>query len=110
MCRLAVSRPRIYPARPVNPPRPPQPPQPPFRLTPQEDAQVDRVLNIWEQRNAALKTFDCRFRRWIYDPVFGRDMTKAMFVEEGVIRFAAPDRGLFKSVRREERQDGADRR
>jgi TIGR03009 family protein len=86
--------------RPAEPPAsqrpaPPQPPPPPFTLTPQEEAQVDRVLNLWEQRNREVKTFDCRFKRWIYDMVFG-PVGQAKFEELGVIRYAAPDRGLFR--------------
>ena len=42
-----------------------------------------------------MKTFDCRFKRWIYDTVFGRpDQPK--FVDLGVIRYAAPDKGMFR--------------
>jgi TIGR03009 family protein len=73
----------------------PAPPRPPFTLTPQQAAQVDRVLNQWEERNRGVKTFDCRFKRWIYDVVFGPP-NRAKFVETGAIRYAAPDRGLFR--------------
>lgn len=76
-------------------PRPQQPPPPPFTLTPQEEAEVDRVLNLWEERNRSVKTFDCRFKRWIYDVVFGPpDQPK--FVDVGIIKYAKPDRGLFR--------------
>ena len=72
----------------------PQPPQPPT-LTPQEQAQVDRVLQLWEQRNREVKTFDSRFKRWTYDTVFGRpDQPK--FIDLGTIKYAAPDRGMFR--------------
>ena len=63
------------PGQPIQQ-RPPQPPPPPFRLTPQEEAQVDRVLNLWEQRNRDIKKFDCKFKRWIYDAVFGVEMAR----------------------------------
>ena len=42
----------------------------PFKLTSGQQAEVARVLKRWEQWNARIKTFDCRFTRWIYDPVF----------------------------------------
>ncbi|MBU4270752.1 MAG: TIGR03009 domain-containing protein [Planctomycetes bacterium] len=81
-------------------PAPPQPPRPPFTLTPQQEAQVDRVLNLWEQRNRKIKTFDCRFKRWIYDAVFQTPQPnqplQPKYVESGVIKFATPDRGLFR--------------
>ena len=71
------------------------PPAPPFTLTPQQQAQVDQVLRLWEQRNSKVKTFDTGFRRWVYDTVFGRpDQPK--FVDLGVIKYAAPDRGMFR--------------
>ncbi len=73
----------------------PRPQPPPFTLTAQEEAEVDRVLNTWEERNRSIKTFDCRFRRWIYDVVFGPP-NQAKFVDLGVIKYAKPDRGLFR--------------
>jgi TIGR03009 family protein len=76
-------------------PRPQPPPSPPFTLTPQEEAELDRVLNLWEERNHNIKTFDCRFRRWIYDVVFGPP-DQAKFIDLGVIKYAKPDRGLFR--------------
>ena len=71
------------------------PPAPPFTLTPQQQAQVNQVLGLWEQRNSKVKTFDTRFKRWIYDTVFGRpDQPK--FVDLGVIKYASPDKGMFR--------------
>lgn len=76
--------------------QPPEQPQPPFTLTPQEQAQVDRVLEMWEKRNLEIKTFDCRYKRWTYDTVFGKaDQPK--FVDLGAIKFASPDRGMFRA-------------
>jgi len=70
-------------------------PRPPFQLSPHEEAQVERVLNLWEQQSREIKTFDCRFKRWIYDVVFGPP-NQAKYIELGVIKYAAPDRGLFR--------------
>jgi TIGR03009 family protein len=72
-----------------------QPPPPPFTLTAQQLAEVVQVLRSWEQRNSKVKTFDCRFKRWVYDTVFGKP-DEARFVELGVIKYAAPDRGMFR--------------
>ena len=33
---------------------------------------MDRVLNLWEQHNRDVKTFECEFKRWVYDLVFAR--------------------------------------
>jgi TIGR03009 family protein len=97
--------PTLEPRSPQPPAAPqpvaPQPPPPPFQLTPQQEAQVDRALNLWEQRNKDIKTFDCHFKRWIYDVVFGPP-SEAKFIEIGVIKYAAPDRGLFR-VEKEEK-------
>ena len=78
-----------------QPLRPQQPAWPPFVLTPQEQAQVEQVLLAWEQRNNKVKTFDCQFKRWVYNSVFGRS-DQPMFVDLGVIKYAAPDRGMFR--------------
>ena len=89
------------PVRPVVPqlvpraPQQPQPPAPPFTLTPQEEVQVDRALNQWEERNRDTKTFDCRFKRWSYDMVFGSP-NQAKYVDMGTLKYASPDRGKFR--------------
>ena len=68
---------------------------PPFKSTPDEEKNVDRLLARWEQWNAGVKTFDCRFKRWVYDAVFGRaDQPK--YVDLGTIKYAAPDHGLYR--------------
>ena len=87
--------PRAPQERPDQPPAPPQPPKPPFTLTAQEQAELDRVLSLWEERNHSVKTFDCRFKRWTYDTVFG-PANQAKFIDMGAIKYAAPDRGLFR--------------
>ena len=76
--------------RPVPPPLPPG-----FPLTQQEQGEVDQVLVLWEKRNRDVKTFDCRFERWVYDTVFGKP-DEARFVELGVLRYSAPDKGMFR--------------
>ena len=93
--RIPVLVPRAAEPPARQPPAPPQPPRPPFTLTPQEEAQVDGVLKQWEERNREIKTFDCQFKRWTYDVVFGTP-ERPKFVELGVIKYAAPDRGLFR--------------
>ena len=68
---------------------------PPFHLTPDEEKNVNHLLARWEQWNAGVKTFDCRFKRWTYDPVFGRP-DEPKFVDFGEIKYAAPDRTLYR--------------
>lgn len=91
---VGLQHPVLVPRAPQQPAAQQQP-QPPFVLTAQEEAQVDRILNQWEQHNRDVKTFDCRFKRWTYDVVFG-PAGQAKFVDLGVVRYGAPDRGMFQ--------------
>ncbi|MEN6449291.1 MAG: hypothetical protein ABFC96_02270 [Thermoguttaceae bacterium] len=80
-----------------QPNQPPQPPPPPFTLTPEEQAQVDQVLNQWEAYNHKIKKFECSFKRWVFNVVFApKGQLKPQFVEEGIIKYGAPDKGLFR--------------
>ncbi|MEN6457877.1 MAG: TIGR03009 domain-containing protein [Thermoguttaceae bacterium] len=75
-----------------------QPPPPPFTLTPEQQAEVDRVLKLWEDHNRTIKTFDCKFNRWTFNVVFSQpgQPLKPQFIEQGDINFAAPDKGRFR--------------
>jgi TIGR03009 family protein len=90
----------VRPQVPVLTPRAPQqqgieqPTQAPFVLTQEEQAQLDAILKQWEEHNRNIKTFDCMFKRWIYDVVFG-PQDKPKFVDIGEIKYAAPDKGSF---------------
>lgn len=72
----------------------------PFTLTPQQAADVDRLLARWEAWNAGLKTFDCQFKRWTYDIVFGPP-GQAKYIDVGTIKYAAPNRLLLRVDRTE---------
>ncbi len=80
--------------------QPPQAPRAPFQLTPQEQAHVDRVLKQWEEHNNTIKTFDCQFKRWVYDKVNGT-ADHPMFIDTGVIKYESPDRGMFRAEKTE---------
>jgi len=67
----------------------------PFVLSPEEQRQLDAVLQAWQQRSAEVKSFECQFTRFEYDPLFG-DARKPRFEDRGQIKYAAPDKGLFK--------------
>ncbi len=56
---------------------------------------LDDVLNLWETKTAAIKRYQCNFKRWIFDPAqnTGND---AAAKGEGAIRFMQPDKGLFR--------------
>ncbi len=76
---------------------PPQPAllPPPFVLSPVEQANLERVLRAWEERSAAVKTFECDFTRWEFDPVSGSPNEPAR-ISRGKILYASPDKGLFR--------------
>jgi TIGR03009 family protein len=87
--------------------QPQQPPPPPFTLTPQEDAQLDRVLTAWEQKSKDIKTFDASFKRWEYDPVLAEydralaskqkgDPNAPVHVDQGILKYGTPDKGVFQ--------------
>jgi TIGR03009 family protein len=58
-------------------------------------AHLQQLLQNWEQQSKGTKTLECKFKRWHYDGFAapaGVHATKA----EGVIKYAAPDKGLFR--------------
>jgi TIGR03009 family protein len=64
-------------------------------LDPAHEKWVDQILQYWEASSSKIKTLSCNFTRWEYDPVFGpRDAAKT--IAEGEIKYAEPDKGLFK--------------
>lgn len=81
-----------------------QPSPPPFVLTPQEQANVDQVLDTWEQHSGNVTTFRCNYLHWVYDPTYvapklNDDGTLAedwYMQSSGEIKYAAPDKGLIE--------------
>jgi TIGR03009 family protein len=83
---------------PLDPPgaAPPQPPAGlPFQLDPTEQQFVDQILQQWENQSSQVKTFDCNFERWEYDPVFGPS-DEPMIKSKGRLTYSKPDKGSFK--------------
>lgn len=73
-------------------------PREPFVLTPAEQAQLDRVLQFWEQRSAQIRTFRCKFFRMEYNAAFAPagQANQPLHVDKGEIYYAAPDKGMFR--------------
>lgn len=103
----AVRALRGQPARPYAPhggsPRtaalaPRQPPQPPIQLTPEEQAQVDQILQLWEEKSDKVVTYKCEFDRFEYDPTFlqGVGGQIALTISKGKISYKKPDKGKFE--------------
>jgi TIGR03009 family protein len=83
------------PAQPSQP-RPAAPVFP--QLTPQQQAALDQLLAAWETRNAAVRTWSCGFHKWEYNawsPVNAGEQL-AFAESSGEIKYAAPDKGLFR--------------
>jgi TIGR03009 family protein len=78
-----------------------------FPLDPKVQVWVDQVLAYWEKRSDQVKTLECTFQKWEYDPQYVADefnrlknlnqlhlMPFAKYAA-GTIKYAAPDKGLF---------------
>ncbi len=74
----------------------PRPIRPPFVLTQPEQQYIDQLLAAWEAKNVTIKTFSSSVRRYRYDSTYGPKDGKAMYVDEGVIKYARPDKGSFQ--------------
>jgi TIGR03009 family protein len=92
----------------VVPPRP-SPLQPDwYPLDPKVQTWVDQVLAYWEKRSDQVKTLECTFQKWEYDPQYVPNIVQQLQVQgklhempftkyaSGVIKYAAPDKGLFR--------------
>ncbi len=72
---------------------PPQRPFPP--LGAEEQTQLQKLLAAWEEQSQGTKTLECKFKRWSYSPgAAPANVPKDTSI--GVIKYAAPDKGLFK--------------
>jgi TIGR03009 family protein len=74
-------------------------PQLPPPLPPEQQAALDRLLAAWEARNAAVTTWYCGFRKWEYNAWSPADAggDRLAFAEStGELKYAAPDKGLFR--------------
>jgi TIGR03009 family protein len=89
--------------QPANPPAAPQQPQ--FQpqafpqLTPEQQAALDRLLAAWEARNASVTTWSCGFYKWEYNawsPADAAGERLAFAESSGEIKYATPDKGLFR--------------
>ncbi len=77
----------------------PQPVLAPFRLTPEQERELDTNLIAWERQSGAIKTYKCEFTRWEYNPVFDpkeKPKDKPRAESNGEIKFQAPDKGKFQ--------------
>lgn len=89
----------------VTQPVPEVEPPAPFELTPQEAAELEQLLLAWQHQSGQVQTFTCDFVKWEYDPAFGprgpQGEMVARTVSRGEIKYAAPDRGIYRDVQTE---------
>ncbi len=79
-----------------NPTASSQPAGQPFpKLTPAAQAQLQRLLSDWEEQSKGTNTLECTFSRWHYD-MFAAPAGVHATRADGVIKYAAPDKGLFR--------------
>ena len=69
---------------------------PPFQITPVEQQFVDQILQMWENESSKIQTFNSRFERWEYDPVFGPGTEIPSIKSVGQLTYSKPDKGSFK--------------
>lgn len=58
-------------------------------------AQLNKLLLAWETQSNGTKTLECKFQRWHYD-LFAAPANVHADKCQGEIKYASPDRGLFK--------------
>jgi TIGR03009 family protein len=69
--------------------------QQPFpTLNDAEQKYIDTVLDVWEKRTAQINTFECTFKRYIFNATV--DPKNPESIAEGFIRYKNPDKGVFK--------------
>lgn len=88
------------PAAPPSPAGQQRPAAPPFpQLSPEQQVALDRLLAAWETRNASVSTWACGFHKWEYNawsPTAGSGEQLAFAESSGEIKYASPDKGLFR--------------
>src|SRR5262249_6732783 len=81
-----------------QPPQNPIVPQVPngFQLNTLQQTALDAVLTSWQANSAAITTFQCKFERWEYDPVFGPQGNIPLYKNKGEVTYNKPDKGSFQ--------------
>jgi TIGR03009 family protein len=94
--RAAQANPAARVARQAQPPaaRPPFPP-----LSEADLAQLQILLQNWEKQSQGTKTLDSKFTRWHFD-MFAAPAGVHATRSDGVIKYASPDKGLFRVDRK----------
>ena len=65
-------------------------------LSPEHEQRLDQTLRYWEASTSGIQRYRCRFRCWEYEPAVAFREPDPKTYKEGVIKFAEPDKGLFR--------------
>ncbi|MDZ4851271.1 MAG: TIGR03009 domain-containing protein [Pirellulaceae bacterium] len=65
-------------------------------LEPAHQQYLERVLVAWENSTSGIERYQCKFARWEFDPTKNNDPRIFQSVATGVIRYLAPDKGMFQ--------------
>ena len=93
-----VGQPQLYgqPQQPVGQPQS----YAPFELTPQQQEQVNRVLDFWENYTKGIKKFEADFDLYFYPAVSvgGADVNSAPKAQQttGFLKYESPNKGVFR--------------
>lgn len=95
-----------FPGLPVQRPGAPAATQrrivPGFQLTAEDESVVQLVLQKWEEKNAGIKTFSCKFTLWEYNddlplnPQERQGPKESPTPQNGRLSYAAPDKGMYQ--------------
>ena len=86
----AIQQPDPQPVQPAMGQAPFPPLQPPIQKY------LDDVLAASKRSTKGIERFQCKFRRWQYDPTKSNDPKDFYTATAGMIRYMAPDQGMFK--------------
>lgn len=65
-------------------------------LTPEQEAELELVLQAWEKKSAQVKTLICTFQMWNYFQRLNQKGNDPTRVCRGEIRYAAPNKGHYQ--------------
>ena len=83
-----------------------QAPFPP--LDPVHQKYLADVLNAWEKSTGGITRYQCKFSRWQFNPETTKDPAAFETAGTGVIKYLAPDKGMFQVEELKFRKQKAD--
>ena len=65
-------------------------------LSDAQQVRLEQIVNYWSFSSDQITTFECKFSRLDYSAVWVEDPNIAYSMAEGVIRYASPDKGMYR--------------